>query len=350
MNFRILTALLCATAIVAGSSAATAGYVTTNASVHVQPGTFGSTNDNPGGLPLVHLQKMDLEAGQLWTNQVTGDAFAPGALVRTVGAFGLASATNGFTSPILLPDGSQIHAVFAVEGVVTGIGEATFTGGSVFFVSRQTGNPGGNFNPVDPLTWNVDNAYAKFDLLPAQEIIDGGSVGIDPAYPGAAPASDVNVSGLAGIGPLGAGIFAFGEDLAFTPGFAGTPFTDPGLGANVGSEWLTNYEQGLLFEGIAAYTDQTIQTTVRSLSAAQIAELDRISSFASGFTGAFSEGGFNPQSGSAGPGVATGDFSATLSGEIAFIAAVPEPSSLAIFGLLCGGAAVRFTKRRLKKA
>ncbi len=90
---------------------------------------------------------------------------------------------------------------------------------------------------------------------------------------------------------------------------------------------------------MAAFTDQTGQSTPRLLTAGGLSALNTISLAASGFTGEFGDGGFDPKSIFAGPGVATGDFTATLSSENYTLAiAVPEPTSFAIFvlGGVCG--------------
>ncbi len=346
MKIRSLAAMLCAAAIMMSSSVATAAYVSTNVSLH---GTSPvSTNDNGPGPPLVHLQMMGFGDGQLWTNQVNGLPLAVGSTVRTVGAINVADVTNGQNFPFLLPDNSPIHAIFAIEGVISATGQADFSGGSLWFASRTTENTGFTISaPTDPLSWNFDDVYAKYDLLPADTIIPGTTQGINPAYPSGFPASDVNSSNVGGIFGTGEGLFVFQEDTGFTPA-AG--FTNPGLGGFTGANWMYDAEQGSGFEGIAALTDQTVQATPVGLTGAQLALLDTISLAASGFTGAFSEGGFAP----AGDPSATGDFSAQLSSEAFFItqqqaAVIPEPSSLAIFALLGCGVAVRYGRKRLVK-
>jgi len=340
MKIRILAALLCAAAIVTSSSVATAAYVSTNVSLY---GTAPlSTNPNGPGPPLVHLQMMGFGDGQLWTNQVNGAPLAPGSIVRTVGAINVADVTNGQNFPFLLPDNSPIHAIFAIEGIITAPGQADFYGGSLWFASRSTGNVGFPISaPTNPLSWNFDDVYAKYDLLPAAPIIPGTVQGINPAYPSGFPASDVNSSNVGGIFGTGEGLFVFQEDTGFAPGVG---FNNPGLGTFTGSNWLFDADQGSEFEGIAALTDQTVQATPVGLNAAQLAVLDAISLAASGVTGAFSAGGFTP----AGNAATTGDFSAQLSSESFFItqAVIPEPSSLAIFALLGGGAVIRYGRKR----
>ena len=199
------------------------------------------------------------------------------------------------------------------------------------------------FSKDDPLSWNFDEVFAKFDLAPKDDILPGGGsliLGLpDFGVEGGevfAPAASVNVGGAGLVAGASDGIFVFLEDTAFVPGGG---FTNPGLGTFVGSEWLRDVEipDGLLppnEEGIAAFTDQTVNTSAIILTPAQIAALDAIAAAAFNFTGPFSAGGYTPT----GLGAGTGDFNSDLSSENYIITSgvLPEPSSLLMPGLGAG--------------
>ncbi|WP_164103314.1 PEP-CTERM sorting domain-containing protein [Candidatus Laterigemmans baculatus] len=347
MKMRILGALLLCGSLLPATSASAAPYVTSNGTLQVRE-SAGFPGGNPGapGPPLIHIQQMGFSNGQLWTNQVNGGAFEVGSTVRTVGAIRLADTTNGSTLPTVLPDGSTFHAIFAVEGTITGLGTAKFDGGSLWFASSQTDNPS-TFLASDPSTWNFDDVFTKFDLAPPGDIIDGNSVGITPAMSLEAEAEAVNASAVGRIAASGAGLFAFFEDTLFAPGAL---FDNPGLGAFVGDDWLRDVELPgggtTNFNGLATVTDQTANPTPVTLTAAQIAILDAIS-LAAYNMGLFSEGGFTPT----GLGAGTGDFSAGLSADAGILAIVPEPGSMTIFALgVCGAAAGRRLSKRNRKA
>ncbi len=173
---------------------------------------------------------------------MNGAPFEIGSLVRTVGAIiGPSTAINGSNFGVTLPDGSSVMKIFAVEGKVSALGEATFSGGSIFFASISTGNLSA-FSLSDPSTWNFTNTFAKFDLIGQMDILDGDTVGLSPSAGITEPAAAVNVSSVAGISTLGSGIFVFREDEFFTPGSLGGPFTNPGLGAFTGKDWLRDVE------------------------------------------------------------------------------------------------------------
>ena len=179
-------------------SISSASYFTSNGTLQLRnlAGTQSTTSP-----PVIHITRFGFTEGQLWTNQATPSpstpaAFIPGNTVRTVGAFTLGGVTNGSplfvgapTSPI--PD--TIVGIFAVEGVITGLGEARFSGGSLFLTAAETGNPTLPYSIVNPLSWNFENAFAKFDILPPDDIVDGSTVGIPPTVTGGGPAAPVQV-------------------------------------------------------------------------------------------------------------------------------------------------------------
>ena len=328
MRLSRLFAAVAAVMVAFSSNISEANYVTSNGTVQLKD--TGGTNNTGGNPPVVHIQEWAFGAGQLWTNQVAGAPFAPGNTIRTVGAISLTQVINGTVSPVVFPDGSEVHMLFAVEGTTVAPGVARFSAGSLWVTPSQTGN-GVFFEVINPLAFNHANSIAKFDLAAPGDITDGATVGIVPAGNVSASASDVNLSAVSGIGPTGNGIFAFLEDLLFSP-----TGVDPGLAGFDGPDFLRDVEalptKPNRAEGLAAFTDQTQDSTAVTLSAAQVAALDAIGA-ASGFSGAFSAGGFDPKGTSS--AVQTGDFSADLSAEAYTIAApVPEPASMLVWGLM----------------
>ncbi|QEF99664.1 PEP-CTERM motif protein [Stieleria maiorica] len=325
-----------------------AAYITSNGTVQME-GPFGAGGNTGGNPPLDHITEFGTAAGQLWTNQIGGAAFAPGSTVRTVGSLPLSQLINGSVIPVDFPDGlvfSDAHFIFAIEGtILPGGAFASFSTGSLFLVPSRNGQPVGvTFDQADPLTYNFDDVVAKWDLAPTMGIIDGNTVGISVAGPVSATAGEVNVSGLTGPGNSGAGVFVFLEDEAFVP-----TGVDPGIAPFDGPDFVRNVEaivgQPNAAEGIAAFTDQTQDTTVTPLTPAQIAVLNTIGA-AAGFSGLWDgsgEGDTYSPVGFGQPGQ-TGDFSADLSSENYVIAApVPEPTSMAIFAV---GFAVACGRRR----
>lgn len=348
MKFRLFVALLCAAAFAVDSSVARAAYITTNANFYAsdQLGGTGNTGGNP---PVVDITRIGYDSGQLWTNQISGPAFQAGGVVRTVGAAGVANMVTG-VSPVQTPDGSQIHMVFAVEGTIQAPGTVAFSSGSIYFIASQTGAPApGVFNALNPSTWNFDDAFAKFDLAPPGAVLDGNQFGVLGESTNLFDADAANRSTLDLFGESGAGFFVFLEDTTFVPG---PGFTNPGLGSFVGDDWMYDVEGsiGSGNDGLSFVTQQTVADTPNNPSPANLALLNEIAlaTFGSAFAGPGFE--FDPRAKNAPADQQTGDFSASLTLTANVITVVPEPSSMAIFGLLCGGAAVRFTKRRLQKA
>lgn len=341
MRLRAFASVAVAALVALCATPVSAGYLTTNASFMAQDSGFTT---NPGGNPpVIHIQSMGYGNGQLWTNQIGGAPFANGSTVRTVGAASVANFLNGSVNPVELPNGSPFHVVFAIEGTIIAPGVAQFTSGSLWYAASETGNPLGDFDPFIPESWNFENSFAKFDLAPPMSVFDGTSEGLDPSHSHNISAVAVNKSAVNLFGEIGDGVFVFQEDLSFVPLLPGG---NPGLGTNVGSDWMFDAESagGPLFEGLVAVTQQTVDNTPAVLTPGGLATLDAIALASLG--GAFSEGGFTPTS----EGAGSGDFSAFLTVHTDPIVAVPEPSSMAILGLLCGGAAIRFTKRRNQEA
>lgn len=349
MKFKFSLFSLSLLAVLASTVPADAGYVTSNGTVQLYSSSPdpAQTGANP---PLTEITQLSLASGRVFTNQVNGAPFALGSTIYSVGTMALGQALNGDNLPVSAPDLSSIQIIFAVEGtiVTTGPSGATarFTDGSIWFVSRTTDNPGG-LQRDNPLSWNFDDVFAKFDLAPQGDIIPGSVIPIEGGLV-AAPAASTNLSSVNALAGAVDGIFVFLEDLGFTPGGA---FSNPGMGTFVGSSWLRDVQTdnggppNPLFEGLAAFTDQTLNSSVIALNAAQIAALDAIS--IAGFGDAFSTGGYTPTA----FGVGTGDFNADLSAESYIITAatVPEPSSLAIFGIGFGVVAVASRLRRGRK-
>lgn len=347
---KLLITGLCAAIGLVFAPGARAAYLTTNGTIQMMS-PFPDPLQTGANPPLTEITQLSAGSGRIFTNQIDGlVGFAPGSTVRSIGTFSITQALNGDNLPVLLPDGTPMVAIFAVEGKITADPNPTalFTGGSVWLTSRVTDNPGG-FNRDNPLSWNFDDVFAKFDLLPPETILPGSLFGVEGGAI-AAPKSSVNKSSVNLMAGSNDGIFVFGEDLAFTPGGG---FSNPGLGTFVGPAWLRDVEnnQGQTvgnLEAIASFTDQTVNATVVTLTAAHIAELDTIFLAAYGVTGAFSGGnGYTPT-----PfGALTGDFNADLSSENYIITAVvvPEPSSLLLLGIGAGGLGSYF-RMRLRRA
>lgn len=352
MNVKFLSVAGLALAALSFAPAAKAAYITSNGTVQAMGGV-GDVDPSQPNPPLIHITSLDLVTnGRVFTNQVSGDQFAPGGTVRTVGMVTVASATNGENFPIGLvgPPQNTFHFIFAVEGEIIagdGVSAATarFTGGSLWLASRTIDQTGGAFSRDNPLTWNFDDAFARYDLAPPDDIINGevaGLVSESGNAPPITPVSAVNVSSVnTDVGVQSDGIFAFLEtDFAGFPGMI-----DP-TGGFPGDQWLRDVEGGGLGDMLFPFINHTISPPGEvTLNAAQLAQLNVIWAEATGVNGVFhgdGQGAFTPGVG--------GDYNSDLGGRVYIGAVVPEPSSLAIFGLLCGGAAVRFTKRRNKKA
>ena len=333
MRIRFFAALVAALAVFTATADVQAALVTSNGDVMVEDPTGTMV---PGGNPPLQLTHLFLQGGQLFTNQVNGAPFQVGSTIRTVGA---APVTNGrfggsLAPPLVDPNtGEDMAVIFAVEGTITSLtfdqggnftgAVATFTTGSLFFTTA-----GVNFNLEDPLSWNFGDSFARYDLVAPTEVINGATVGIAPAGNFSQDAANLNQSQALVNQQQGDGSFvfhetAFGDDFIDNIQLPGGGTTDDAY--------------------LVGSTSQVVQSAPVVLNPAQIAALDAIGNEA-GFGGNFSEGGFTPTP----SGVGSGDFTAELNTSL-YIAAVPEPSSLAIFGLLCGGAAVRFTKRRFAK-
>lgn len=316
------------------SSQASAAYMTTNATFYALD-TNGSLN--PGANPpVIQIVELGFSAGQIWTNQVTSPAgpFGAGGTVRTVGAIGLGNMRNGNVTPVATPDGSSIHVVFAVEGTILSPGTASFSKGSLYFIASDTDNIPGGFDPGNPLSFNFDDAFAKFDLAPPMAVVDGfATAGVHSSSAEIFAASSANKSTVDLFGETGAGFFVVQEDTAFVPGAL---FSNPGLGVNVGDDWMSDLEANTLgFEGQSLVTDQSVDGTPMIPSAAQLAVLNAISTAALGsaFSGLVGDTTFDPKGKSS--ATPTGDFSASFSLDSAPITlvAVPEPTSLCVFGL-----------------
>ncbi|WP_167546893.1 SdrD B-like domain-containing protein [Stieleria maiorica] len=269
-----------------------------------------------------------MTAGQAWTNQENGDAFEVGSTIRTVGTLPLWQLINGAVIPADFPDElafSPGHFVVALEGNVTGPTSAEYTAGSLYLIPSTNGNS--TFYDIDdPASWNFENAIAKWDLGPAADIADGVSLGVSHAGPVTATAAEVNVSELGLPGSSGNGLFVFLEDTSFVPSGV-----DPGIAPFNGSEFVRDVEAvpGLVntAEGLAAFTDQTLDTTLIPLTADQISILDQITLASAGVTGAFSAGGYTPVA----LGTGTGDFSADFSSE-AYVIGLSGDVELASLG------------------
>ena len=181
------------------------------------------------------------------------------------------------------------------------------------------------------------------------DFIDGFPDGA--AYSSSAAAVNVATPD-AGNAFLSQAVLAFLEDS--TPGQnAGST---PGLGAGTGGDnFISNVDQPPLArgEGIVTIADQTILTSLdpRSTSAADIGVLNGVSALAG--IGPFANGigagtNYNPLTVGIGQPGFNSDFTASFSSENHIvIRVIPEPSTVAIWGL--GLVAAGFALRRRKK-
>lgn len=330
---------LCLIATLALAVPAHADFITSNGDIQMMDSEFAAYVQPP----LVDIKLLSLSGGRVYTNQVDGDPFAVGSTVRTVGVVRVADAFNGEQSPALLPDRTGLLFIFAVEGKIVknedGIVSAQFDIGRIALASDRTGNLF-TYSRDSAKTWNFDNRFAEFELLPQMDIIPGPhGLGVFT------PADQTNVSAVNTEIEAGAqGVFLFTEDS--TPDQnAGILLFNPGLGTFTGDNWLRNVDGAgggsNDNEGLAAFTNQTALVSFITPSAADLVELDKIGVWA-GFTGSFSAG-YTPTA----FGVGTGDFVADLSAN-AYIGYVPEPSSLLIFAV-GGGIVAVYARRRGRK-
>ena len=83
----------------------------------------------------------------------------------------MSTAVNGTNLGVTLPNGSPLIVIFGIEGTIVpsaipGIVSAEFDIGRAFLASTSTGNGTLPFSINNPASWNFDNVFAQFDLLP----------------------------------------------------------------------------------------------------------------------------------------------------------------------------------------
>lgn len=341
-----------------------AEFVTSNGTVQLKDGNASVVPNQPNP-PLIHITKLSLAGGMLYTNQITGTSFALGSTVNTIGVLKVSTAQNGSNSPIELPDESEMVVIFALQGTIVAssnnIVTAEYTIGRAYALSDFTGNSK-FFDITHPETWNFGNQFAEYALGAQQEIVNGNLAGIPaivhpPAAPspgaGAASATEaiVNQSGVNTLSMSSVqGRFVFLEDSTGLQN-AGLGFVNPGLasgttGDNFLRDVVTVPGTPTHYEGFAPFINQTILDSPHApLSVADLAALNAIAADA-GFVYFATGLGAGPETHYAqGSG---GDFAANISGD-AYIgySVAPEPSSvlLASIGL---GALGLFGRRRLR--
>lgn len=338
---------------------AQAVFITSNGKVQLKdPGS-------PGSPPIPGATLLD-DQGKVFTNQVSGGLVGGvptiGSEVRSI-AIGIIDGVGDFMdgefTDLSLPDGSELVFVTAVRGTVAPgpPGTVLFTEGRVFAFAK----PAAGFNSNDPDTWApIGTAFAEWNLAPQQAWLDGSPTGEAVSF----AASQVNASGINAITPSnqGQGQFLFVEDSTAAQTAGATPGGGPGTGGdNFISDVVDNSPPGLVKsdEAIGVTISQTIESTSATdlpnmagdffslLGATDLAILNGFgaAAFSAGADlggGAFFATGiggpaapmafFNPRFG---PGVApTGDFRAILDfeGYVGHLA-VPEPTSIALFGI-----------------
>jgi hypothetical protein len=318
-----------------------ASVLTTNATVDIQ----GDQLDPPGphtGPPLLDIRQLSGPAGLggIFTNQWDGAVPGTGD-IRTISAQFINSASDGINySPVTGPNGGALLAITALSGAV-GAGGAVFTAGQLTIVEMAIG---ASFDRRDPSTWGFGGAstsLATYDLAAPDNVLtgpNGFSVGLG------VPAAIVNKS----LPTANPGVF--NAQLLFQEDPAGNPFLTLETGPY---EW----------EGIYVSAQQTLDVTASgvhinpstNLDGADLSALNAIAGAASfsnlggaGTGFATGLGGAPATDYNIGPAT-TGDLYATLSAIAAPVGAVPEPVSLAVWGLLivAAGICVLKQKRRM---
>lgn len=368
---RPLAALFAAACCLAFTADAKAVFITSNGSVEmIDPSAAGDP-------PLVHIKLLD-DAGFVLTNQVSGSVVGGvptvGSEIRSIAIGIVDQVLNGAFTDATLPDGTDLLFVTAIRGeIVAGPpGTALFTQGRIFALSK----PALGFDNRDPDTWpTVASAFAEWDLAEVQEWLDGSPVGSAVGY----PAEDVNRSGINVITPQtrGQGQFLFVEDSSAAQTAGATPGSAPGTGGdNFIRDVVDNSPPGLVKtdEGVGVEVSQTIENisatdagtfdegrvsatdllVLNAFAAAAFSgvgvDLDLVApgvqAWATGIGGAAAPvTHFNPRFTS---GVSTtGDFRAILdfNAHIGHYA-VPEPSSMILFGLGLGSVGLARIRRR----
>lgn len=284
--------------------------------------------------------------GVSFVNQVTGIAPGGGNLFKTVGAIQLGSLTAPDTSTFNTLGGTSttqdvLVAVFALQGSLQDTGVPTapiqvnFESGTVsFYLAKQdTGNPLVDFAKGNPSTWGTGGTlYAQYSLKP-QEAVSPGPGGLVVQF----NPNQVNIlNGTVELNQLFSGNFLFKE-------------------TNIGSGLITTTtgSPGFNAEGFLAIISETITVVPLIDPATNLPILNTIAAnlnygsfngFATGFGGA-AVTDYNPI-------LTNGDFASTVTlgnfapGREFSTQEVPEPASLAVWGIGMGVAGLIAARRR----
>lgn len=355
---------------------ASATYYTTNATIEVYNPTVG-----PPPVDDVY-QGTFQTSGKAYTNQWSGAGpNAPGSEIRTVTiqtVTGVLVPGNDLTpsyidtTPGPGETAAQFIVISAVRGTVLPAGPAgnhaaVFTEGTAFATYRA-GATGAT--AIDPTTFSFANTFSQYELV-NDDVDNGFPFDAEKALPftvsanagGASVPGQINTSSPNTVLAGQLAYFLFKEASTREQNAAAGP---DGSG-NFGDDFISNAEfpalPGLLpgAEGIVSELSQTIDPAAgyASLVAGGTYAADLLTAlnaiWAAAFPGEVWASGITLAGGGAGPDHdwdpfhASGDFRGNLSGRFGpTIQAVPEPSTLALFGLGIAGLVGYRARRRSK--
>lgn len=358
MMFRIALAAIAGFTLT-GTLAAAPINAHGSAQFNLGGGNFTTTNINTFG---------SATNGFSFTNNITtntGGGPAIGSQIVTVGATTLTTyqASNGVQT-VATYNGNPIVAVTAIQGtIVPGPGGTTvtaqFQSGKVgfFTISSVTA-----FNPFDPNSWGATTnngqtlvtPLAVFTIKP-QELIINGPGGRNQDVP--QPPSNVNVSSLNSTSGVNTqGHFLFKEDLGVNS-ILGDSFMEMTSGLLPGFTELAEAlhirsDQGIQFADAdnTSFISGGVGTAGFNALNTIATQLGGLGLFASSFGNVADPLSYVPATGVLGNGFAnSADAMATLGGTFypsVQQQLVPEPTSIALFGVVAGVGGLIYRNRR----
>lgn len=334
--FSRISSLLLGTAIcLAFTSNAEALYLTTNGDVALDSSAATSPPLND-----VKSFSSPTTSSKVYTNQYTGSGFVAG-MIRTVVIQRLESAANLDVHTLLRepgdPETLAVYAVTALEGTLAA-GVVRYSAGALMVITGAR-----TLDPTDPSSFSMAEILGAYALSPPDAVASGpfGSPGV------LVPAPLMNTSTVVFPPATALANLLFGEDLI--PTFI-TNVKDPLSGVPLPIDVEGLYVQALQVE---------IETIDLVRDAADIAFLNAAAAAAGlsdlgGAGTAFATGiGLAPTDyGPTGPtpGVSSGDFHGRVQATAYIVAqsAVPEPTSMVLFGI--GAGLYGFGARRRRRA